>query len=160
MSFTIFKYGSAKRRFSQCQIENFSKPPFIFGNEEYTSEAAIGLLFGLSCALLIGLVTNTLRRIGKNVHFTINSLYYSIAGMIILGSTIMMTTGFSMPCQVSQGKPWILRRHHLPFRTIFGCYFTLDQMEYWLSAVWCSLVREKKLVESNWQEVLKLYSRI
>ena len=111
MTLTLFKYRLPKRLFCQCQIENFWKPPFIFGNEEYTSEAAIGLLFGLSCAILIGLVTNTLRRIGKNVHFTINSLYYSIAGMIILGSTIMMSTGFSMPCQVSRGKQWILRRH-------------------------------------------------
>ena len=82
-------------------FENLTKPPFIFGNENYTSEAAIGLLFGLSCAILVGLVTNTLRKIGKNVHFTINSLYYSITGMVVLGCTIMLTTGFSMPCQVS-----------------------------------------------------------
>ena len=82
-------------------FENLTKPPFIFGNEDYTSEAAIGLLFGLSCAILVGLVTNTLRKIGKNVHFTINSLYYSITGMIVVGTTILLTTGFSMPCQVS-----------------------------------------------------------
>lgn len=137
-------------------FENLTKPPFIFGNENYTSEAAIGLLFGLSCAILVGLVTNTLRKIGKNVHFTINSLYYSITGMIVLGSTIMLTTGFSMPCQVTReeyvvdtdcpDQPFEYKLYYFS-RTIFGCYFTSDLMVYWRRAVWYWHVKEKRPAE-------------
>ena len=46
--------------FTLAGIILIAKPPIIFGNGSYSSESAVGLMFGLTCAILVGLLVRVL----------------------------------------------------------------------------------------------------
>ena len=103
-----------------------ARPPFLFGNENYTSESTVGLLFGLLCAFMMGLLGNAARKVGKKVHFTVSMLYYAVFGIIVLGLLILSTTGFSYPCQVRNRGFDTGLRHGLRGLPPVSCYLSTE----------------------------------
>jgi len=110
-----------------CGVLFIAKPPFIFGGSDYTHRYGIDsyiyelfyseyfllkslkrhlLGFGsaFACAVLIGLMYLVLRKVGSDIHYTVMSFYYSLVGLISLGFIVLITSGFSTPCQVMHPK--------------------------------------------------------
>ena len=118
-----------------CGVLFIAKPPFIFGGSDYTHRYGIDsyiyelfyseyfllkslkrhlLGFGsaFACAVLIGLMYLVLRKVGSDIHYTVMSFYYSLVGVISLGFIVLITSGFSTPCQVMHPKRltvWTIR---------------------------------------------------
>ena len=61
----------------------------------------LGFGSAFACAVLIGLMYLVLRKVGSDIHYTVMSFYYSLVGVISLGFVVLMTSGFSIPCQVT-----------------------------------------------------------
>ena len=106
-----------------CGVLFIAKPPFIFGGSDYTHRFGIietnlrfftadhklsrerhllGFGSAFACAVLIGLMYLVLRKVGSDIHYTVMSFYYSLVGVISLGSIVLMTSGFSIPCLVTK----------------------------------------------------------
>ena len=64
----------------------------------------LGFGSAFACAVLIGLMYLVLRKVGSDIHYTVMSFYYSLVGVISLGAIVLMTSGFSVPCQVIQSR--------------------------------------------------------
>ena len=119
-----------------CGVLFIAKPPFIFGGSDYTHRYRIDsyiyeLFYGecfllkslkrhllgfgsaFACAVLIGLMYLVLRKVGSDIHYTVMSFYYSLVGVISLGFIVLITTGFSTPCQVMQ--PITFRLKGIPY---------------------------------------------
>ena len=61
----------------------------------------LGFGSAFACAVLIGLMYLVLRKVGSDIHYTVMSFYYSLVGVISLGLIVLVTSGFSTPCQVT-----------------------------------------------------------
>lgn len=82
-----------------CGVLFIAKPPFIFGGSDYTHRHLLGFGSAFACAVLIGLMYLVLRKVGSDIHYTVMSFYYSLVGLISLGFIVLITSGFSTPCQ-------------------------------------------------------------
>ena len=60
----------------------FAQPTFIFGDND-SEFSTLGLVFALASSILAASCFNIIRKIGKNVHYTVTVLYYSVLGTII-----------------------------------------------------------------------------
>jgi len=81
----------------------FAQPSFIFGANDNTEFSTLGLVFSLASAVLAASCFNIIRKIGKDVHFTVTVMYYSIMGAVITGLIVYATTGFHLPCRSELG---------------------------------------------------------
>ena len=81
----------------------FAQPSFIFGANDNTEFSTLGLVFSLASAVLAASCFNIIRKIGKDVHFTVTVMYYSIMGAVITGLIVYTTTGFHLPCRSELG---------------------------------------------------------
>ena len=80
----------------------FAQPTFIFGDSD-SEFSTLGLVFALASSILAASCFNIIRKIGKNVHYTVTVLYYSILGTIITAAIVLSTTGFNFPCSSEIG---------------------------------------------------------
>ena len=108
----------------------FAQPSFLgFSETNYDSESYLGMFFAVLSSILAASCFNIIRKIGKSAHYTVTVFYYSCTGMLIIGTIISLTTGFTFPCQVfsyTVARLLLL----LLFRVIWDIFSTLDQMVY------------------------------
>ena len=79
----------------------FSQPSFLFGDATFEKATGLGLCFAVLCSLLAASAFNIIRKIGKDVHFTVTVFFYSILGTVIIGMLVLLSSGFNYPCSVS-----------------------------------------------------------
>ena len=83
----------------------FAQPSFLgFSETKYDSEAYLGMCFAILSSFLTASCYTIIRKIGKRAHYTVTVFYYSSIGMLVLGTIIAFTTGFTLPCQVCKYK--------------------------------------------------------
>ena len=75
-------------KFFSVGIFFFAQPTFIFGSAAETEFSTMGLFFACLSAILAASCFNIIRKIGKNVHFTVTVMYYSLLGTIITGAIV------------------------------------------------------------------------
>ena len=96
----------------------FAQPSFLgFSESNYDSEAYLGMFFAVLSSILAASCFNIIRKIGKKAHYTVTVFYYSCTGMLIIGTIIALTTGFTFPCQV---RHWITLQHQ-PYQSSGLC---------------------------------------
>jgi len=82
----------------------FAQPSFLgFSETNYDSESYLGMFFAVLSSILAASCFNIIRKIGKSAHYTVTVFYYSCTGMLIIGTIISLTTGFTFPCQSDLG---------------------------------------------------------
>ena len=60
----------------------------------------IGLAAALMSGVAIASSSIVLRRISKDVHFTVLSFWFSLICVTFSGTFLLVTDGFNMPCRV------------------------------------------------------------
>ena len=70
----------------------FAKPGFLFGTGDYEDGVGIGIACIGFGSFLGSCAHNIVRKLGKNVHFTVSITYFSVMG-ILLSSVIMIMNG-------------------------------------------------------------------
>ena len=76
----------------------FAKPEFIFGDAVYGSSQTLGILLVLIGSFMASCAHTIVRKLGKNVHFTVSILYFSFMGFLLSTCIILSTGGFTFPC--------------------------------------------------------------
>nr|CAB3266250.1 solute carrier family 35 member G1 [Phallusia mammillata] len=93
-----------------------AKPPFLMGTAEFDTEVLIGILFGITRAVLLAITYIIVRKLARTPPM-LNIIYYSIIGSITTTILTAATGSFRFPC-------W----SDLPFVFVMGLIGVLGQL--------------------------------